>query len=81
MAKKTIADLDVSGKKILMRCDFNVPLNNAGAVTDDRRVRMALPTIQDVLTRGGSVIVMSHLGVFFHVLGHVQPHHGLFIVK
>lgn len=62
MAKKTIADLDLSGQKVLMRCDFNVPLNDAGQVTDDRRVAMALPTIQHVLDAGGSVIVMSHLG-------------------
>lgn len=62
MAKKTIADLDLAGKKVLMRCDFNVPLGDDGSVTDDRRVRMALPTIQHVLDAGGSVIVMSHLG-------------------
>ena len=62
MAKKTIADLDLSGKKVLMRCDFNVPLSDDGRVTDDRRIRMALPTIQHVLDAGGSVVVMSHLG-------------------
>ncbi|MEM1107707.1 MAG: phosphoglycerate kinase [Planctomycetota bacterium] len=62
MAKKTIADLDLAGKKVLMRCDFNVPLDDDKNVTDDRRVRMALPTIQHVLDAGGSVIVMSHLG-------------------
>lgn len=62
MAKKTIADIDVSGKKVLMRCDFNVPLDDDNNVTDDRRVRMAVPTIQDVLDRGGSVVLMSHLG-------------------
>ena len=61
MAKKTIADVDAAGKKVLMRVDFNVPLND-GQVTDDRRVRMAVPTIQEVLTRGGSVVLMSHLG-------------------
>ena len=62
MAKKTIADLDLSGKKVLMRCDFNVPLDDDGNVTDDRRIRMALPTIQHVLDHGGAVVVMSHLG-------------------
>lgn len=62
MAKQTIADVDVAGKKVLMRVDFNVPLDDAGNVTDDRRVRMAVPTIQDVLDRGGSVVLMSHLG-------------------
>lgn len=62
MAKKTIADVDVAGKKVLMRVDFNVPLDDDFNVTDDRRVRMAVPTIQDVLDRGGSVILMSHLG-------------------
>lgn len=62
MAKKTIADVDVAGKKVLMRVDFNVPLDDNRVVTDDRRVRMAVPTIQDVVDRGGSVILMSHLG-------------------
>ncbi|MEM1027618.1 MAG: phosphoglycerate kinase [Planctomycetota bacterium] len=62
MAKKTIADLDLAGQKVLMRCDFNVPLDDDQNVADDRRVRMALPTIQHVLDAGGSVIVMSHLG-------------------
>lgn len=62
MAKKTIADVDVAGKKVLMRCDFNVPLDDAGRVTDDRRVRMAVPTIQNVLDRGGAAVLMSHLG-------------------
>ncbi len=61
MAKKTIADVDVAGKRVLMRVDFNVPLKD-GAITDDRRIRMALPTIQDVLDRDGSLVLMSHLG-------------------
>lgn len=62
MAKKSIQDVDVQGKKVLMRVDFNVPLDENQAVTDDRRVRMALPSINSVLDRGGSLILMSHLG-------------------
>jgi phosphoglycerate kinase len=62
MAKKTIADVDVKGKRVLMRVDFNVPLDKSGKITDDRRIRMALPSIESVLTRGGRLILMSHLG-------------------
>jgi len=65
MAKKTIADVDVRGKKVLMRVDFNVPMKEADnryEVTDDRRVRMALPSIKSVLDRGGSVVLISHVG-------------------
>ncbi len=61
MAKKTIADVDVKGKTVLMRVDFNVPLEN-GQITDDRRIRMALDSIKSVTTRGGKLILMSHLG-------------------
>ncbi|QDU72667.1 phosphoglycerate kinase [Mucisphaera calidilacus] len=61
MAKKTITDIDVAGKKVLMRVDFNVPLKD-GAITDDRRIRMALDSIKSVLDRGGSLVLMSHLG-------------------
>ena len=62
MAKRTIADVDVAGKAVLMRVDFNVPLDDQLNVTDDRRVRMALPSIKSVIDRGGKLILMSHLG-------------------
>lgn len=62
MAKKTIADVNVTGKAVLMRCDFNVPLDDQLQITDDRRITEALPSIKSVLERGGRVILMSHLG-------------------
>jgi len=62
MAKKTIEDVDVSGKTVLMRVDFNVPLDEQCRITDDRRIRMALPSIKSVTERGGRLILMSHLG-------------------
>jgi phosphoglycerate kinase len=61
MPKMTIADADVAGKRVLMRADFNVPLQN-GKISDDRRIRMALPSITSVLDGGGSLVLMSHLG-------------------
>ena len=61
MPKMTIADADVVGKRVLMRVDFNVPLKD-GQITDDRRIRMALPSINSVLDGGGSLVLMSHLG-------------------
>ena len=62
MAKKIISDVDVSGKRVLMRVDFNVPLDDSLQITDDRRIQMALPSILSVIERGGSLILMSHLG-------------------
>jgi phosphoglycerate kinase len=63
MAKKTLADLpDLRGKKVLIRVDFNVPLDATGHITNDRRIRAALPTLRSVLDAGASAIVMSHLG-------------------
>ena len=62
MAKKTVADIEVKGKKILMRCDFNVPLDENSNITSDDRIVKALPTVKNILDRGGAVILMSHLG-------------------
>jgi phosphoglycerate kinase len=62
MAKRTINDIEVGGKKVLMRVDFNVPLDDKLKITDDRRIEMALPSIKSVIDRGGRLILMSHLG-------------------
>lgn len=61
MNKRNISQLDVAGRRVLMRVDFNVPLDGA-TITDDRRITQALPSIRAVLDRGGRLILMSHLG-------------------
>ena len=60
--KKTVRDIDVKGKKVIVRCDFNVPQNKEGKITDDIRITSALPTISYLIEQGAKVILMSHLG-------------------
>ena len=61
--KKTVRDVDVAGKKVLLRCDFNVPQDKeTGEITSDKRIVAALPTIQYLLDNGAAVIACSHLG-------------------
>lgn len=62
MNKKTVKDIDVKGKKVLVRCDFNVPQDEAGNITDTRRIVSSLPTIKYLLENGAKVILCSHLG-------------------
>ena len=58
----TIETCDFKGKKVIVRVDFNVPLDENGKITDDTRIRGALPTLKKVLADGGSLIIMSHMG-------------------
>ena len=62
--KKTVRDIDVAGKKVLLRCDFNVPMakDGSGVITDDKRIRAALPTIQYLLEQNAAVVACSHMG-------------------
>lgn len=62
ISKLTLADLDVAGKRVLVRVDFNVPLGDGGEVSNDARIRASLPTIQAILERGGIPVLMTHLG-------------------
>ena len=61
MAKKSVKDLDLKGKKVLVRADFNVPMKD-GKITNDNRIEAALPTLEYIIEQGGKVILFSHLG-------------------
>ncbi len=62
MLKKTVRDIDVKSKRVLVRCDYNVPQDNEGQITDDRRIRETLPTIKYLMEQGAQIVLTSHLG-------------------
>ena len=77
MNKKTVRDIDVKGKKVLVRCDFNVPYDENRVITDNRRIVAALPTIKYLIENNAKVILCSHLG---RPKGEVKPEFSLDIV-
>ena len=74
MDKKTIKDIPLSGKKVLVRVDYNVPMNDAGEITDTTRIDASLPTLNYLLDQGAALILMAHLG---RPKGKVNPKYSL----
>jgi phosphoglycerate kinase len=74
LGKKTVEDINVNGKRVLVRCDFNVPMDKEGNITDDARIKGALPTINYLIKNGARVILMSHLG---RPKGEAKPEYSL----
>ena len=75
MKKLSIRDLDLEGKRIFVRVDFNVPLNEDGKIQNDARIKLSLPTIQYALSRGAKVILASHLGLsLIHISEPTRPY-------
>ena len=72
--KQTLRDFDLKGKKVLLRVDFNVPLNSNLQITNDKRIRETLPTIQYLIDNGAKIIIVSHLG---RPEGKVKPEFSL----